>query len=495
MKTFKFFGVIILLLLYGCSMNEKFDSDFSDHQAAQKCKAVKENHSCEVITVNPSGNDDTQTLIDAFELAKTKGPGTTVKLVEGTYTIGMIAIHDFYGSFRGAGRTKTIITNKENLPCDVTWLNNELTALIKFINGDLVMSDMKIVIKDGKPCAFSEVNEEFYGPLFCALALGDWGATWEPPENPTPNMNAIIRNVDFIGGSNGEDYGVFFPTDHNTALAIWVSPDIWWAQPGDYFTWGKGKYLVDNCYFEYFLDGAEPSGQDPDATFEIKNSVFSKNYFQFYASSLNGSKVIVKNNCFSNAEVCDILVDDAWISTESYSPIHRTKFIIDGNVFNTPENASSLVLHDYNYALTHDDKYAMLYDVYNNVFKTSAGGIAIESINNKDAKIRYNWFKGTGNTGVQINGDEATATYAENNLVLDNNFKNADYDNAAVYLGPYSTLCKVVGVPTDKVIDEGVDNTIIGPHAQKHGYYHQWAADRMHRMNETMQKMDKFRHH
>ena len=74
-----------------------------------------------LLQVNPSGGDDTQALIDAFDAAKAAGPGSTVKLAKGEFTIGMIEVRDFDGYFRGAGKGKTIITNLPQLPCEECW--------------------------------------------------------------------------------------------------------------------------------------------------------------------------------------------------------------------------------------------------------------------------------------------------------------------------------------------------------------------------------------
>jgi hypothetical protein len=107
--------------------------------------------------------------------------------------------------------------------------------------------------------------------------------------------------------------------------------------------------------------------------------------------------------------------------------------------------------------------------ILNNTFKTEDGGIGIQSINNIDAKIWNNKFLGTGSTGILVQGDEPTGTYAENLKIMNNNFMKADYTDAAVYLEPYTRNCTVVGVPSDLIVDMGVNNKIIGVKAHKHG--------------------------
>jgi len=111
-----FFSLIamMMLLFFACTKEDNFLSDPS----SQADQLKSSHHKGVVIKVLPSGGDDTQALIDAFEAAKAAGPGSTVKLEEGTYTIGMIEVRDFDGNFRGAGKGKTILTNLCCLPCE-----------------------------------------------------------------------------------------------------------------------------------------------------------------------------------------------------------------------------------------------------------------------------------------------------------------------------------------------------------------------------------------
>lgn len=81
-------------------------------------------------------------------------------------------------------------------------------------------------------------------------------------------------------------------------------------------------------------------------------------------------------------------------------------------------------------------------------------------------------------------------TWAENNKVMGNNFSKATYTDAAVYLGPYSKNNKVVGVATDKVVDVGVNNTVIGVKAYKQvPHHHPGMHGEFKSMQENMMKM------
>ena len=83
MKKSYFLVIIGLLLVFGCSMNEKFNRDFDPAATG----LLKSHPGCAVITVEPGGGDDTQAFIDAFNEAKMAGPGTVLGNAPGPYLI------------------------------------------------------------------------------------------------------------------------------------------------------------------------------------------------------------------------------------------------------------------------------------------------------------------------------------------------------------------------------------------------------------------------
>jgi hypothetical protein len=103
-----------------------------------------------VINVYP-GSDDTQAIIDAFALAKTYGKNAIVKLMPGTFTIGMIEVREFYGTLTGSGKGNTIITNLSDLTPYANIALNKLPALIAFIGGDVKVSNLSVILSEGLP--------------------------------------------------------------------------------------------------------------------------------------------------------------------------------------------------------------------------------------------------------------------------------------------------------------------------------------------------------
>jgi Pectate lyase superfamily protein len=105
----------------------------------------------------PNGVDDTATIQAALDAAVASGPGTTVQLAAGRYLTQQLATYNFHGTFKGAGKDKTIIEalphlqvnananfcNSPGLP-NVT--NNRWPSLIIFVDGDIRISELSIKV-------------------------------------------------------------------------------------------------------------------------------------------------------------------------------------------------------------------------------------------------------------------------------------------------------------------------------------------------------------
>jgi hypothetical protein len=449
-KLLYLFSLMLMLFLYTCTQEEGIVPGPSGDAVLKSAHS----HGA-VFMVNPSGVDDTQALIKAFEDAKAAGRGSTVLLAEGLFTIGFIEIRDFEGNFKGSGKSRSKVTNMEQLPCDIPFNNNVLPSLMKFIGGDVTVSDLTFQIKDGRPCAFSEINELYMGDLFCVLMMSDYTDNYIPQER---TIRAVVRDADFIGGKD-DGYGVW-GTEHNTGLGIWYGPDFLWPLNNEPF--GNGEYSVTGCYFNYFLDGIEGFGLGHDAAMRVFNNTFTGSLMQLYYTANSGGKFYIQNNHFENGILTDVQIEDIFTDVvfPTVNPVYRSEFHVSGNVFNSEEGMTSLYMHDWMRLQYLNDDYALLFDVKNNIFNTGAGGIAISSSNNMDAKIWNNKFRGTGSIGILIDGDEATGIYAENNRVIGNNFFDS-FSEASVYLG----------VATDQVVDLGKNNSIIGAKAHKSGVH------------------------
>ena len=82
------------------------------------------------------------------------------------------------------------------------------------------------------------------------------------------------------------------------------------------------------------------------------------------------------------------------------------------------------------------------------------------------AVVTNNIFTGAGECAIYVN---PFGGYFGDWRLIGNNFQNFDATLAPIFLGSGTTNCLVVGGPRDTVIDNGVDNIIVG--ANNMGYH------------------------
>jgi hypothetical protein len=455
MKKLYYFLFFLTILTFSCSKDNMYNNNQDIDQQLNNTFVIS---SGSVIKVFPNGTDDTRAIQDAFDQAKAAGPGSVVQLAAGSFKIGFIEVWDFKGSFRGAGKGKTIITNVPDLSQGEVLSNLKYPALLKFVGGNVSMTNMTIHLNDG-PVASPDLDP-LGGDLYCILYLTD--RTYDHI-SANQYIKAFVDNVDFIAGyDGGTGYSPFGSTMFNVWSGIMIGIDNQMEGFGP-----KGDFSVTRCKFENEVFGTWFWGSDKVTVAAIENNLFTGGSMQILLASCLGSEIRINNNQFQNATISDLYIDNwNWLNAPDQILTKRSHYTIAGNNFHSPEGVISLFMNDARRPLFPNEGFPQMFDVMGNNFSTRDGGMAIQSLNNVDARILNNKFSGTGSVGVSVDGDEASGTYAENISIISNNFFNATYTDANVYLGILSRNCKVVGVNADKVIDNGVKNSIIGvkPH-------------------------------
>jgi hypothetical protein len=481
-KLISLFISMMILFLFACSVDEEMVPDPSADAGQLKCFHPKG----AVFTVNPSGTDDTQALSDAFDAAKAAGPGSVVQLVEGQYTIGLVEVLDFNGYFRGKGRGKTIISNLPDIPCDAQLAANLTPTLMRFVGGDVTVADLTFHLNNGNPCAEGELSEGFYGELGSILVLADYSGTYVPARR---YIKGVVDNVDFIGGTDG-GAGVY-GTPGNVGMELYIGGD--WISSVDFMPLSDMDITLTRCYFELGLVGPDFWGLSENSSAHITNNIMNNNMLAgAFLGYCMGAKIIVENNQFQNTAIfADLYIDntDYGYYITAPLPVERTNFTIKGNKFQSLPGAITMYLYDYSYGTFPENDFPQLFNIMGNSISSQEGGIGIMGLNFVDAKIWNNKFSGSGSTGVMLDGTEATNTWAENNKVMANNFTGATYTDAAVLLGAYTKNCTVVGVPSDLVVDLGVNNKVIGVKAQKKGPHHRGMQGHLKSMQENMARI------
>jgi hypothetical protein len=457
MKKLYYYLFLLTILAFSCSKDGMFNNDLGIDQQLNKSFVTS---SGSVIKVFPNGTDDTKAILDAFDQAKAAGSGSVVQLAAGTFKIGFIEVWDFEGSFRGAGKGKTIIRNLPDLPSMDLWNKSKYPSLLKFVAGNLFMSDMTIHLNDG-PC--TPVLDPLGGDLYCTLFLTDNSIDHIPSNR---YIKAAVDNVDFIAGYDGGTAG-FSPFGGTTMYNVWSSVMV----AADNNLAGltpKGDISITHCKMENDVFGTWIWSLDNGSSANIENNLFTGGSLQILLAGIFGSEIKIRNNQFQKGSLTDLLIDNwNWFYTSpDFTLTRQSHFTMTGNNFHSPQGVTSLVMNDSRRPIFPNEGFPQLFDVMGNNFNTQDGGMAIQSLNNVGARIWNNNFSGTGAMGVSIDGDAPTSTYAEYINLIGNSFFTATYTDASVYLGPYSRNCKVVGVNADKVVNNGVNNSVIGvkPH-------------------------------
>jgi hypothetical protein len=476
MKHLSYFFTIFVFLAFACSKDDLLNTDQSGDQllknANLKCAG-------KVIKVLPNGADDTQPILEAFAQAKSAGPGSVVQLAEGTFKIRFIEVWDFEGYFRGAGKGKTIITNLPDLPQGEVLSNFKYPALIKFVGGNLSMTNMTIHLNDGS-CAPPDLDP-LGGDLYSILFLADASIDHIPPVR---YIKAAVDNVDFIAGyDGGTGYSPFGPSLYNVWSSIMVASDDQSSGLPPI-----GDISITHCKMENDIFGTWIWSFDKQSSANIENNLFTGGAMQILLATCLGSEIKIRNNQFQKGSIYDLYIDNLnWYYAPEGWASQRSHFTIISNNFQSPQGVISLGMIDARRPAFPNEGFPQLFDVMGNSFNTQDGGVAIQSSNNVDAKIWNNRFSGTGAMGVSVDGDAASSTYADNINLMGNSFFGANYTDASVYLGPYSRNCKVVGVKADNVIDNGVNNSIIGVKAHKGGIHNgQHPNDHFGSVHENM---------
>jgi hypothetical protein len=213
-----------------------------------------------IITVLPTGADDTTNLQCAFDNAVAAGPGAAVRLEEGTYYTRQIVVNNFKGSFTGAGAERSVLTNLPNLyvtPADMYFQppspSNPWPSLVSFVDGDFQVSNVGIHITGTTPTTGWTI---FGLPTLNDLAIGFavLGA----------RANAIFSRVDVEG-----EYAPNPVCNYNLYNGIYFEGFI--GKPSHPIS---GSFVVRDSTFRH-LGSATPVANISNATVQI-----SHNYFQ-----------------------------------------------------------------------------------------------------------------------------------------------------------------------------------------------------------------------
>lgn len=293
-----------------------------------------------IITVSPTGSDDTANLKCAFDLG-VGTPGAIVQLSKGTYITDRIVVDGFAGSLRGVGMDATIIRNP-GYPVYVTPDDCELISpksldyappyLFVLLGGDYTVSDLTVAIVGEEPAtdwSIFGIREWFGEGLH---AMGQFTILGAERGSGYPEANAKFERVKMKGETTSHP---LFGSNVNNAIIYqgFTTPD---------FLPIKGNFTVRDSVFEAVASANPPVNlRDSrvsitrntyrDVQFgaevgDLTNTIyeFSHNKFSGYAGlhsidnclgaasncGFDSSSLIVKNNVIRGAN--GIILDGTW---------------------------------------------------------------------------------------------------------------------------------------------------------------------------------------
>jgi hypothetical protein len=439
--------LLVLFILTACSKDIMIPGD-STLQSYGNDPVLTKGHCGAIFTVAPNGSDDTEILNQTIELAEAAGPGSTVQLTKGTYYVNFMVVHDFNGYLRGAGKGKTFVSPIADLSCYNTAEGMWPPKLVRFIGGNVTISDMTLRLGDVEPC----LDSGGWISLTAILDFADYSTDIHK------YLRAEVKNVDFEGSSS------------------WLLPNwrYWWTSAimvGDVFisetnTPNRNVDLtVTGCNFTKFdigisyctvIQGNLKAG-DANAP-----NTFSNCTFGFGVGNNLKTSVDISYNKIH------YLWSAMWFFNNFYPNAGRMLFNVEHNKFYATANAwPSVIIYDRGNINKPGGDNPMLGKITNNLFSLTEGVWAgIEAWAPKDLVIANNEFMGSGSDGgIFLNGftDDPNNSFAINALIKGNNFSTLNVPNYDIYLGPQSRHCTVIGGNNKKgIINLGEYNIITG---------------------------------
>lgn len=451
MKALKFIFLIVTCfgLILSCSKDEVLLEDEGD-------LFLKKASMAPTFVVEPNGVDDTENLKNAFADAMAAGPNAVVQLVEGEYHLGFIEIRDFFGSFKGAGKGKTIITAMNNLDAQSLMDQNLSPDLMKFIGGNVTLSDFTIRTPAG---GLTVSGLPF---IRCLINFSATNANYEW-DNPDRCINAVVDNVCFKGHI-WEDSPIGYFNKYNCYFGLRTGWDFYGGSdiPREKINLKLTNSQIENFVYGLVLEGVKESemiiGEKNKGNL-ICNNDQGGGIWEFRDTKIN----LVGNTFMVPPNAWGIDLDNRpWYSALRQEPQSRASiFTIEKNVFKMDHSSYSMFCFDYRQVLVPEEP-NVLFIIKNNRFDFEGGNsVGVYCRRTKDMVLRNNKFSGDGYVGIWVFTNKPTV-FNENGLILGNNFSNGVFAASVYFYSTTRDWTVVGGNLGETMLDLGENNLING---------------------------------
>lgn len=419
-----------------------------------------------VITVAPTGADDTANLQAALDAAVAAGPGSTVRLAPGTFFVSrVVEVAGFQGSLVGSGRDATVVTALPDLPCAEQAERDSWPSLFKFREGDMHLADLSFEITETEPC-----DEWVHG--LQGFPRHDLGAivhiagrpidgTFDCANPAVDFANSTTENVGFRGPGDGSVHDALGIGGENVLSEQLSEQCPLRAKPL------SGSHTVAGSSFEKVLVGVDVSSLI-DSTVLIGGEPAKKNTFDdtgvAYATLLSTSNSTVE---FSHNDVRRVHNFGAVVlqGTEAefgYPLPSPSRYVVRHNSIHAIDIADGVAAEDLGLLLA-GVKTADVAVTNNTIVldDTLFGGIT-SFLGVRGMVVANNVITGRGLAGIYV-GALGPPFESMGWTVVGNNVQNVEAVVAPIWLGPASSEITVVGGSTrTNVFDQGTDNMVVG---------------------------------
>jgi hypothetical protein len=416
--------------------------------------------------IYPTGVNDQPNIEHAFYEAQNTS-GATIELSEGIFLLACpVVIYDFDGSFRGAGRDKTIVQSLDNFELGYIpmWgYINDIADLFVFVytnQGTIEDDSVTLTISDMSMLLVGDTNEIWYvhgQPTkqfgsFISVFSNRTDIKMNPNLYSKVNLNVyrLALNSTLRDGSDG--YNAHGP--YNAVWGILVQGGF-----------QSSSIRIQDNHFNNIDTGGLVILDLFSSSLSLEENTFTNiDWIGARLFDFSGNHIEVTKNVFGSDGIQIYNSYTLFPRSEDFlSLVRPSTYHIHHNLIKQQENSwwSGVEMYDYSKILFSISTINPV--IEKNEFHAESQDIVygpIYGVFVDNALVRNNKFYGTSDFGIYVNGYPGFE--ANNWIILGNNLQHFDSHLADIYLGYDTSDCIVFLGASDSIIDEGMNNIIIG---------------------------------
>jgi hypothetical protein len=422
--------------------------------------------SAQTFTVHPNGGNDTADIQAAFNKAVKAGPGSTVQLSAGHFYTNRILVHNFRGTFKGAGEGSngTVIDCPRGLdpsrPGVIVKAEPDVLAfpyLVCFDGGNVGVSDMSFDIT-----ALSPVDPEANGGSDALVTI----------VFVTGNASSAFARVGFTSGA-GSDAG--YNADQDLIFVGYTPRDA--NGNAVRFPALRGSESVRGCSFVGGHDGLVEEGLT-HGSLTVSRNVFDTAILNCGLLDNSASQITVCDNQMQCSGWANVVLVQGWEAggagdASLLPPMPAPQYLISGNHILCTGGDCGVQVQDQ--SCLYSAPFRLKAAIADNTITLDNAGWdgGIDGIWGQGILVTHNRISGTGLAGIDVGAVAAlfgaTPGPCSGWQIIGNDVSGvtatADQfgvPTAQVWLGSEASNCLVVGgcAPT-KVLDQGTKDILI----------------------------------